>query len=322
MVWVTRLSPQAMRMQWPYSSKVWVYQQSWALSPENSLILLLGAMPFLAAGLLEACSVCRGAPGRTVSWLLGLFSPWRCLVQLASPARDDSPLLHVTRIILQGIVIWQHVLLLVDWKYNEGRSGISNNHPVMFGVAEASARVNVSFACLSAGLVYQSVSRALSPAAPPSGGTGRGAKGAAQAAKWGQPDAKRGEPDAKRGVLFCVGTVWAWCAKRWTAQVLELGLWTFYWLRVSPEIPWRPFPDFVPIWYNQRLERCLATRNGPLPMWVLSSLLVYGPAHDLLGWGEHSATTMCHNLAIFETLFLTSCVVAVLVGAGCLALTS
>merc|ERR1719330_1452461 len=78
--------------------------------------------------------------------------------------------------------------------------------------------------------------------------------------------------------------VMSWCARRWLAQTSELALWTFYYLRLSQDIPWRPFPEFVNVWYQSRIGVVSKWPKRGWPMWLLSSLFVYEPVNRLFGW--------------------------------------
>lgn len=271
--------------EWPYRQKIWEYRPRWQPSKENSLILALLALPPLlatvAAKILELCGC---SPG---SWLR-IFAIQRHLGDLSSRSSvDDLPDLHLLRLLLQFLVCWQHVILLVDWLGNSGHGGIDSFQPLTSQVAKVLGRVNHSFACLTAYLSLRSMQRAL-----------RGHQGF-----W------------RTGLVSTT-----WLIRRWLRQACELGFWMFFYLRLSRDIPWKPFPEFAQIWYQDRLELCSGgtfRRDGPWndrwaewsflapPMWLLSLLFLYAPTNAALKLYS-PAVTVCHNMQIFENLFAVS----------------
>eukprot|EP00927_Polykrikos_kofoidii_P041250 TRINITY_DN35171_c0_g1_i1.p1 TRINITY_DN35171_c0_g1~~TRINITY_DN35171_c0_g1_i1.p1 ORF type:complete len:948 (+),score=140.38 TRINITY_DN35171_c0_g1_i1:135-2846(+) len=290
-----------MQKHWPIRTAVWEYQAEWF--PSRGVLLWIGGavLPLALAGLwscIAGSGEDRGAEvaassADTVSSsshrlpsaaaamgakLRGILAPQTYLQRLWCGRGDDSAALHIVKVILQILVCWQHAFLLIEWYGHEGHIGISVSAPWTYGVAHCLGRVNTCFACVSAHLVVHSISKLLA--------------------------SRKTHP---------APAIARWCARRWMAQVMELGIWSFYYLRVAPEIPWRPFPELVQVWYHARIQTCrawpLPGRGRGLPMWVISALLVYEPVNAIMGWFDHTST-MCHNLPIFETLFSLSCIVA------------
>eukprot|EP00928_Gymnodinium_smaydae_P079572 TRINITY_DN63473_c0_g1_i1.p1 TRINITY_DN63473_c0_g1~~TRINITY_DN63473_c0_g1_i1.p1 ORF type:complete len:878 (-),score=75.91 TRINITY_DN63473_c0_g1_i1:176-2758(-) len=267
--------PGFLQTHWPYRCGLWKYKATWLPSHENMMLMIGLACPLFIALLLDflltACGVSEGRIRRSVD----IFSPLQRVRSLTAARGEDSTTLHVMKVILQGLVCWQHAALLIEWTGNEGTTGISSFAPWTHGGAQMMGRVNTCFACLSAHLVVRSV--------------------------W--------ERASSKSCLSFVAVIVFWCARRWVSQVLELAWWTFYYLRIAPEIPWRPFPEFVQVWYTARMQTVNMWPTGGLPMWLLSALLVYEPVNGIFGWHNYSSS-MCHNLAIFETLFGLSCIIA------------
>eukprot|EP00929_Paragymnodinium_shiwhaense_P074295 TRINITY_DN38007_c0_g1_i1.p1 TRINITY_DN38007_c0_g1~~TRINITY_DN38007_c0_g1_i1.p1 ORF type:complete len:863 (-),score=126.69 TRINITY_DN38007_c0_g1_i1:49-2637(-) len=285
--WATtiKVTPGYMFKNWPYSCGLWQYQPTWLPSEGNLLVMGLVLLPLFMARCWRAC--CRRRPKAestedtaATGGLAEKFDPLPIALGLFAPRNDGSAVLHALKVALQLMVCWQHAYFLVDWAGHEGHLGLSAIAPITHGFAHCLGRVNTSFACLSAHLIVGSVSRLL---------RGRG---------------------AKQSILALAG----WTMRRWLAQVAELGVWTWYYLMISPEIPWRPFPEFVQVWYTARLGACLnwPQKPGRLPVWMLSSALVYEPVNALTRWHTASSSA-CHNMSIFEVLFGLSSIVAAVV---------
>lgn len=299
--WATEVSlrREFFQEQWVFPLALWKYERHWWPSRANIVPLIsLAFLPCLAGVTVAASDKkarCRaahqGAGARLWAWFIDTFAPQRRLAGLWAARSDDASMVHMLRFILQGLVCFQHAVFLVDWLGNEGHDGLSSFAPLVYAVAQVLGRVNTTFACLSAHVVARSVAKALTP------------------------KSKQG-PNSRHsgscGAAFCV--VLGWCARRWLLQTSELGLWTFYYLRISRDVPWRPFPEFVNVWYQSRIDYCLEwPSKGGLPMWILSSLFLYEPVNYLFGW-HTPKLSLCHNLQIFELLFTLSCVVAALTG--------
>eukprot|EP00931_Biecheleriopsis_adriatica_P006452 TRINITY_DN107853_c0_g1_i1.p1 TRINITY_DN107853_c0_g1~~TRINITY_DN107853_c0_g1_i1.p1 ORF type:complete len:784 (-),score=69.65 TRINITY_DN107853_c0_g1_i1:5-2356(-) len=295
------------RHEWPYRQGLWEYQQTWRPSKINSMVLAFLALPPLLAGvclkLSNVCSAPRSDSERkaTPRRVLALFAPQCHLTELCKSSRnprpasneEDLPGLHYLRIVLQLLITWQHVVLLVDWFGNSGYTGIKSFAPLTNDLAKVFSRVNSTFACVTAYLSFRSMERALQLAEQSS--------------------------QNQKGLVRSAVVIYFWVLKRWVKQAAELGFWTFFFLCLSRDIPWKPFPDFVQVWYQDRRDKCMAwPANGvtgepkwpPLPMWLLSLLFIYEPANAIFGLYRH-AVTLCHNMQIFETLFNVS-----LAGAG------
>jgi hypothetical protein len=273
------------REQWPYRQQLWEYQPRWRPNEQNTLILAFLAVPPLLAGFLtKVLELC----GRSSGWLR-LFAPQRHLADLcsSSTSAEDLPDLHLLRLLLQIIVCWQHVILLVDWLGNSGFGGIESFQPLTSQVAKVLGRVNYTFACLTAYLSLRSMQRAL---------------------------------HGQRGFWRTSAVSTTWLLRRWLRQACELGFWMWFFLRLSRDIPWKPFPEFARIWYQDRRATCSAApvRPGsPLkpfehmvpPMWLLSLLFIYAPANAALKLYS-PVVTICHNMQIFENLFAVSVLAA------------
>lgn len=264
----------------PFKSRVWPYQPTWNLSDEDSIVVLAVVAVPLSATVVALFSprVWKRANPLHFVFPLAVHEQLRRL----SRGGDESAMLHVMRVVLQMLVVWQHCVFFLDWVSGEGKEGIAPFAPLTQCLAWILGRVNTSFVCLSAHLAYRSITLTLASTS----------KGPAR-------------------------VVIAWIVQRWCAQVGEFGVWTFYFLRIAPRIPYRPFLDFVSIWYNDRVSWCDGDEKTRLPLrpWVLSSLLVYWPINAIFGVHPHSSSTKCHNLAVFETIFWLGAVAA---GLACL----
>jgi len=226
-----------------------------------------------------------------VSRVLCRLSPQACIDELAAPVGQDQDGVHMLRIVLQGLVCWQHTVLFGDWLGNAGHHGILAFLPLTHDVAKVLGRVNTTFACLTAYFSLQSISRSLCVADTRSGA---------------------GKPSPVRAIVVFI----LWCIRRWVRQSVELGIWTFYFLRVTQDVPWKPFPDFVQVWYRDRTKACRrwpAAGRAQLPMWLLSLLFIYEPVNGLLGL-HPAPVSLCHNHQVFENLFAISVVAALLGG--------
>ncbi|CAK9091301.1 unnamed protein product [Durusdinium trenchii] len=271
--------------EWPYRQKLWQYQPSWWPSPENARILgFLMVPPLLAGALLRMLDLC-GLKHTALRDALRFFAPQRHLADLCSRSAAEVSDLHLLRLVLQFLVCWQHVILLVDWLGNSGHSGIESFQPLTSQAAKVLGRVNHTFSCLTAYLSFRSMQRAL---------------------------------HGHQGVWVGSRVAIMWLLRRWLRQACELGFWMFFFLRLSRDIPWKPFPEFARIWYQDRLEMCVAAplRRGcqfppdlAPPMWILSLLFVYAPVNAALKLYA-PAVTVCHNMQIFENLFAVSVLAA------------
>ncbi|CAJ1341059.1 unnamed protein product [Effrenium voratum] len=288
---------------WPYRQKLWQYHPSWWPSKQNELVLtILAFPPILAAVCLALLRLC----GKSSSWLR-IFAPQRHLADLCRSTEDDLSSLHLVRLILQLLVNdrlfpWAlcfdlkppmqslnrflgpiSIAHAEDWLGNSGHGGIESFQPLTSQVAKILGRVNHTFACVSAYLSLRSMERALAAAGP--GGL-------------------------KKATVVCG----RWLLSRWLRQVCELGFWMWFFLCLSQDIPWKPFPEFAQIWYQDRRELCLSApvrRSCRLPqehvpsMWLLSLMFVYAPVNAALKLYQ-PVVSVCHNMQIFENLFAVS----------------
>eukprot|EP00439_Symbiodinium_sp_Y106_P077273 s2862_g16.t1 len=278
------------QQEWPYRQKLWQYQpRFWAWQAGMCLQLArcfgMGAQHDKAE-----------PNGSRSSWLYGLrtFAPQRHIHDLwvARSGAEEMPQLHVLRLILQLLVCFQHTILLVDWLGGSGYAGIESFQPITSQVSKVLGRVNHTFACLSVVLSIRSMGSTLRAVRAAGGGLARSALAAT-----------------------------TWTMRRWLRQACHLAFWMFFYVHLAREIPWKPFPNFTLIWYQDRLDVCRDSELLPsarlpkevaayLPMWLLSLLFVYEPVNQLLNL-YRPAVTACHNMQIFESLFAVS-----VVGAG------
>lgn len=213
--------------------------------------------------------------------LVRLFAPQTHLKPLfadAKPGGEELAGLHTVRLVLQALVCWQHVVLLVDWVGNGGYSGIAGFAPIANHIAKALGRVNSTFACITAYMGLESMARVL-------------------------------QQSSEKRPLARLMAIPVWVLRRWIRQAAELGFWTWYFVMLSEDIPWKPFPDFVQVWYRQRVGDCLRLPTGelklPFPMWLLSLLFVYEPMNSCLKLFD-PPVSLCHNMQVFENLFAIS----------------
>lgn len=283
-----------------------------------------------------------GGAAAAVANVIHAFAPQTYVKELTAPIKNDLVGMHKLRILLQVLVTWQHTILFVEWLGNAGHHGIVNFLPLTHDIAKILGRVNTTFACLTVHLSLQSAVRMLQsgdkkaaalfspdrilPANGSSSANGhKPAAGARQKGKAaGSAEAKEAadadtvevsqsapaSSSAPRAGLL----VWLWVVRRWVRQAAELGLWTFYFNEITQDIPWKPFPDFVQVWYRDRAKACrreMAEHQPQLPMWLLSLFFVYEPVNAVLRL-HRPPVSLCHNMQVFENLFTLSVCGAIL----------
>jgi len=291
----------------------------------------------------------RSSVGAAVSVVIKGFAPQTYIKELSAPVKNDLVHMHTLRIVLQVLVCWQHTILFVEWLGNSGHHGIVSFLPLTNDLARMMGRVNTTFACLTLHLSLESVVRTLRAADKRVAGSGRSGGGRTAAAtpdpaKPASPAASASNGSKQKGrttptpqpptevsdpaVPEVVGSaslaavsapratmvLWLWCVRRWVRQVGELGLWTFYFNEIVQDIPWKPFPDFVQVWYRDRSKSCrrwLAPHQHQLPMWLLSLFFVYEPVNSVLRL-HRPPVSLCHNMQVFENLWWVSVSGAVL----------
>lgn len=328
-----------------------------AHEPEDEPAPVNEPVPVVAAAHRHDPCAQAAIAARAVRAVVQSFAPQTYLKELTAPIERDLTGVHVLRLLLQFLVCWQHTVLFVDWLGNGGHNGIIQFLPLTNDVARTLGRVNTTFACLTAHFSLQSVTRVLArrkspPGSPPSSekftngwqsgatvkdssaqstpnGASKSKRRASPAASPPPPPVPPQEPEGIKLADHCSQSpAWRavhagamlvfWCMRRWLRQAGELALWTFYYLQVTEDIPWKPFPDFVQVWYRDRTQSCrrwVAGAGGlhkpQLPMWLLSLLFVYEPVNSVLRL-HRPAVSLCHNMQVFENLFAISVCAAAL----------